>query len=204
MNLRQYSTYLNKLKDALLVGHGLALISIAQQAELLAKKNVTKNFTGRSGRKLSGRLLNSIFTRFETNRGAIKYYQAYVGSRGTPYAAIHEFGGKITPKKAKALWLKNYEVPSKYRRITPTEFFNKKNSRQANGVKYRMTIKNGKLTTAGVEENGNYLPLFFMRDFVNIPERPYLRPAVKDATKNISKESKRWILDVMRKRGLDG
>lgn len=163
---------------------------MTQRAETLAKQNSTKQFIGRNGRRLSGRMLNSIFSGFEKGR---VLPTSFVGTRGIPYGRIHEEGGEIHPVKAKHLWVKNYEAPNKFKRLTPTEFMK---AMRANPDEYAIIPSQpGGLIAALIDKTSGEVdePLFFLKKKVKIPKRPYLRPAVKEATKDFAKITARMI-----------
>lgn len=189
-------------RSAIVRGHAAALLEITLKAEGYAKRNVTTNFIGRNGRKLSGRLLNSIFSGFNVSPG-LSLPTGFIGTRGLPYGAIHETGGTITPKKAKYLWVKNYYA-DKYRRLTPKQWFTmfQKTARdRGDGVNYEFRYnKSGKPWAAGVEEDGEFTPLFYLRDQVTIPARPYIMPAVERAVDDYAPAVTRHIRAELRKR----
>lgn len=215
-NISELQAYLKQTRSNLVKGYGLALIQTTQEIEGLAKRNVTQQFTGRNKRTLTGRLLNSVFSGFEKKANGLP--TAFVGVRGIPYGAIHEFGGVITPKKAKNLWLKNHDVPSKYKRMTPREFVEnmKKSGKGLSRGQESFSIiptKKGGLI-AVVQKNfitgdsglsakslqNKVIPLFFLRKKVTIPKRPYLTPAIKQGVKKMPKNINRQILNVLRQK----
>lgn len=174
--LQEMAEYLQGLRDNSQKASGLALIQTMTLSEKYAKQNAKKQFTGRGGRKLSGRLLNSIFSEYS---GEGKDQTGYLGTRGIPYGAIHEFGQKGHPlrRKRRWLWIKTEEAwkNSTFKRLTPSEFY-KRAKRKNSGYFYfggaAMYEKN----------NGDEIPLFWLKKNVDIPERPYLRPAIEDAS----------------------
>jgi len=186
--------YIAEIKSGFKRAHALAAVEMGQKAELIAKKNIIKNFTGRNGYRLTGRLLNSVFWALDTktNNG---FPKLLVGVRGIPYGAIHEFGGKITPKKAKNLWVKNYNAPKQFKRMSPTEFIQAKNQNPGQYIILNKTafwrdtgskVRARKSVLKGAKLSGNasdWHALFFLMKKVTIPERPYLRPAVKEVSK---------------------
>jgi len=179
---------LMKTKDAFKRASILALISTANRAELIAKKNAKEQFTGRWGRTLSGRLLNSIFHEYG---GSSKKPVAYVGTRGIAYGRIHEEGGTIVPQNAKFLWQRLPDINkkgSKFRRLTPFEFYALAKSQS--DFFYHKT-DDGKLFAAYAGPRKIQL-LFYLRKKVKIPARPYLNPAVKEAIKYWPKEVQRF------------
>jgi phage gpG-like protein len=181
--------YLRTTKDAAMKAYVQSLLSFLTQAEAQAKRNATRQFTGRRGRKLSGRLLNSIYTALEIVNGKPK---GVIGTRGIPYGAIHEFGGDITPKKAKNLWVKQWGGKAdKFRRLTPTEFIKLKEQNPSQYKIFRSQKNN--LIAAYTPTAGEVVPLFVLRQRVTIPERPYIRPAVETALKGFPEKMRQNI-----------
>lgn len=115
-----------------------------------------KQFIGRMGRRLSGRLFNAIFTevKIEGDQPVL-----YSGTRGIPYGRIHEYGGTIYPKpenKMQKLWIPNPTSPAK--RMTPREFIRSR--------------------------PGPLSDYFLLADKSEIPERPYIRPGLEHGFKD--------------------
>lgn len=180
--ISELADYIQASKDATLKAYTRALLSFLSHAEAEAKRNATRQFIGRNGRRLSGRLLNSIYTDVVFDSSSNKLPVGVIGTRGIAYGRIHEYGGKIEPKKAKHLWLKQWGGRAdKFRRMTPTEFINEKN---ANPKEYKIfTSKKNNLIAAYTPAGGDIVPLFVLRSSVTMPERPYIRPAVETALK---------------------
>jgi hypothetical protein len=182
-SIEQLVDYVKKTQNATFKAYTRALLSMLSHAEAEAKRNITRQFVGRNGRKLSGRMLNSVFfdVQFDASKGNLPI--GVFGTRGIPYGRIHEYGGEIRPKKAKHLWLKQWGGRAdKFRRMTPTEFIKEKNS---NPKEYKIFMsKKNNLIAAYTPANGDIVPLFVLRQRVTIPERPYLRPALETALKD--------------------
>ncbi len=174
VDIQDFIAYLRTLPRGFERSRGKAL----QQTSVLARNESLKNargqFIGRNGRRLSGTLLNSIFSSIE-NEGT-KPVGFVVGVRNIPYGAIHEFGGKIEPVKAKKLWIPQYKFAGK---MTPREFIRSK--RQQPGLFFLNDEVAGKWENPESKAR-TLVPLFFLVDEVRIPERPYLRPAIEVAT----------------------
>lgn len=204
--IRELTSYMMRTRSAVIQAHSRALIQVASNAELLAKKNSKEQFTGRNGRTLTGRLLNSIFKGFEFD-GDGDLPTAFIGTRGIPYGRIHEYGGKIEPKKAKYLWLKNHRAKA-FKRLTPSQWFTlfmnsraSKISKKQSVAKFRFSFnRTGKPWAAGVESNKEFVPLFFLKDMVKIPARPYLTPAAKEAVKNYPAEASKQLRKLLSER----
>ena len=214
-NIRGLVNYIKTTKSAVFRGFSLAFLQAIEGARGEAIKNAKKNFTGRMGRKLSGRLINSIFAEVDVpSKGSDKVPSGSLGTRGIPYGAIHEFGGGIDPVNAKHLWVKvNHK--GKFKRLTPTEFFELRKKEQLRGkartrlkrkglagpdrktgasraFKKRKTFdvfesRKGNLIAAEVTHLKTKVkvnPLFALKDHVDIPERPYIRPAIRKSFRN--------------------
>lgn len=184
--------YIRSVKGSTYKTYTRALLASLSQAEAEAKRNITRQFVGRNGRRLSGRLLNSVFhtVSFDSNKNGLP--TGILGVKGIPYGLIHEYGGTITPKKAKNLWIKQWGGRAdKFRRLTPTEFINLKKS---NPEQYKIfRSKKNNLIAAYTPAAGQVVPLFVLRQKVTIPERPYLRPALETALKDFPKGFKAEI-----------
>ncbi len=79
-----------------------ALRQIVDEAAYLVESLVKENISGKILKVRTGQLRRSITTQLG---GSIKKPWARVGTN-IIYAAIHEFGGVITPKNAPYLWFK--------------------------------------------------------------------------------------------------
>ncbi len=190
--VRQLVDYISQVESVAKKAYGVALIETAQDAEKFAKLNAKKQFKGRYGYTLSGRLLNSIFHDYKM---APDGPTAFVGTRGIPYGRIHEEGGTIKAgtKNAKYLWQRLAHKGSPFRRMTPSEFFN--NAKKSGKYIYLKTKSQGKgkRWVAGHMEKGkaktgkafvgSFTPIFLLRDYVTIKKRPYLYPAAVRAGK---------------------
>ena len=212
-NITELVSYLQQTRNLFIKGYGLALIEMTQDVEKRAKQNATNQFKGRNGYTLTGRLLNSIFSGFEKRGKGLPI--GFVGVRGIPYGAIHEFGGVITPKKAKNLWVKNYHAPKKFKRMTPTEFIDKMKSNPTSDLKGGretfsiITSKDKKTKIAALVQNYVTRPdkvtaLFFLRQKVTIPKRPYLSPAIVDGVTGFHKGINKQITMLIRQNFFGG
>lgn len=152
----------------------LTQTAVIKDAELRAKQNAQKTFKGLNGRRLSGTLMNSIYSGFEKASGD-RYPVGFIGVRNIPYGAIHEFGGTITPKKAKNLWIPQYKNAG---RMTPREFMS---LREANPQLYGFNGRAAGKWLGTDKETRQFTPFFFLAKKAVIPERPYLRPALEVA-----------------------
>lgn len=179
-NIKELSQYLRRTRSAIVRGHAETMLRVTLEAEALAKRNATKVFIGRNGRKLSGRLLNSIFSSFTPFNEGQSLPRGYIGTRGIPYGAIHEFGGQIEPVQAKWLWIKQHGGPAdQFRRLTPKEFVAKM---KAKDRRFKIVGKGttGKVAIFQALKDSDPIKLFALASSVTIPARPYLRPAVEE------------------------
>lgn len=166
-----------------------ALVKVTLDAERNAKANSAVQFTGRNGYTSSGFLLNSIYSGFEGNDQNLT---GYVGARA-PYARIQEQGGTVVPKKAKHLWVKNFNVGGAVKRMTPSEFMQAKEHDPKHFAIFR--AKSGTLVAWQLQGRGPYAKataLFFLLDRVDIPARPYVQPAVQAAAEAFPLEFARF------------
>jgi phage gpG-like protein len=161
--------HVGEIKDKIQVAKVKAFIATMQLAESFAKRNSTQQFTGRNNRTLTGNLLNNIYVSYKIQGDKMI---GELGVKTIPYGAIHEFGGIIEPKKAKKLWIPQYANAKK---MTPTEFMNLKKSNS------REYFLNDKVAGRKIGER-SIIPYFYLVDQVKIPERPYLRPALQEAS----------------------
>lgn len=187
--------------------HGLALIDVAQEAKALAHKNLARNFKTTSegrletGRKLTGGLKKGIDV--EVHRSPSGLPQASLVVKGVPYAAAQEYGSTHGPRRAKHLWVKvDYKSP--FKRLTPREFINLKKQGYHNKVGYSLfKSKKGNLIAAKIRRlkgrDPEIRPLFVLKDQVTIPERPFLRPAAKEAARMYPALFRRYEKDVISK-----
>jgi phage gpG-like protein len=155
------------------------LAKLGSLAHAEAIKNSKKQFIGRGDRTLTGRLMNSIFWRVGKHEGKDT---AFVGVRGIPYGRIHEYGGKITPKKSKFLWVRSPYAArkgSKFKNFTPSDFYN---AVKTDPTHYFYGGSFGSTGTAMYKRGKTFEALFFLKKSVWIPERPYLRPAATVAS----------------------
>ncbi len=153
-----------------------ALTATMLKAEALAKKNSTQQFTGRNDRRLSGRLLNSIYSGVEKSGPD---FVGVLGVRDVPYAAANEFGVTVKPKpdnKMQRLWIPQRKNSG---RMTPKEFINLKRARPGD------YFLNDKVAGKWMNKRTRRLtPLFFLVKEATIPERPFLRPALEMAAES--------------------
>lgn len=176
LDIRQIVDYIKNMESGVRKAITKAHVAMMLKAEALSKGNAQRQFIGRNDRRLSGALMNSIYSGFEQAEG---YPVGFIGVRNVPYGAVHEFGtdglpgGVIKPVKAKKLWIPQYKTIGK---MTPREFIRMKMQNP------NMFFLNDKV--AGKWENPKskakrLIPMFFLVDKVRIPARPYIRPAIE-------------------------
>ena len=209
-NIRELTKYMMATRSAVIRGHSAAMIELTLDAEKRAKVNAKTQFIGRGERTLTGRLLNSIFSGFTLTQGR-SLPSGFIGTRGIPYGRVHEYGDTIRPVKAKHLWVKNFRGKAKkFKRMTPKEWFTQfkssvgssgsagsgKNAKQ----KFQFGFNRaGEPYAAGVNNKGEFTPLFFLKDEVKIPARPYLTPAVRDAMANYPRAANKHLRSALSK-----
>lgn len=125
-NIRQMTNYMMRVRNVYLAAHIDTLLRVTNEALAETIKNEKKQFTGRNERRLTGNLMRSTTAEFSgdfrTVKNITRLPRGFIVVK-TPYAAIHEHGGEIRPKKAKNLWIK-LAHSGKFKRMTPTDFFN--------------------------------------------------------------------------------
>jgi phage gpG-like protein len=129
-----------------------------------------------------GRLLNSIKTEVGTVSGGKG--RAYVSSVGVPYAAIHEFGGRIRSKKAFGLavpfapWAKDRTL----RQVGKHIIVRKQNpTGKFLGYAFVKDRHTNKKVSPFRDGSVSHLIL----KFVDIPARPFFFPGVRSSTSAI-------------------
>jgi len=178
LDIREIVDYIKGMESGIRRAITKAHVATMLKAEAFAKSNAQRQFIGRNDRRLSGALMNSIYSGFEKEAG---YPVGFVGVRNVPYGAVQEFGteglpgGVIKPVKAKKLWIPQHKNIGK---MTPREFIKLKMQNP------RMFFLNDKV--AGQWENPKskakrLIPMFFLVDKVKIPARPYIRPGIESA-----------------------
>lgn len=148
------------------------------RALTVLEARVVQNIRKDSGLQVrTGKLLNSI------GKSKAVYEEDGVivgelGPKGVPYAAIHEFGGTITPVKAKALTIPT----SENRRADGTAKI------PANQLENSFIAKGMIFAKFGKGKNAQITPMFILKQSVDIPARPYMRPALAATQEQIMKD----------------
>lgn len=191
LNMRELIEFVRDLPRGVNRALMLAQVVTIQDAELNAKRNAQRQFTGRNDRRLSGTLMNSIYSGFEQgSSGGLPI--GFIGVRNIPYGAIHEFGGEIKPKRARKLWLPKYANAGK---MTPREFMGR---RKSDPSQYFLNDKVAGKWVGAEARSRQLIPLFFLVDKVTIPERPYLRPAMEVSLERFPDHFERFLKDEIR------
>jgi phage gpG-like protein len=114
----------------------------------------------------------------------------WAGGSGVVYARIHEQGGVVTPKRAKALTVPlpgamtaSGVVRGDARSFSDTFLLKRK----------------GKDPVIMQRKGKNVVPLFVLKKRVKIPKRPYLRPAIEARIPSLRSEIRKQIKMGMRK-----
>jgi phage gpG-like protein len=146
---------INQLPQVVYKDMGETILTVTLLVEAAAKANVKKNFKG------IGTLADSITHKILKVAGL-----AVTGVVGTnlAYAAIHEFGGTITPKNANWLTIPFAGVKGRARDYDNTFFAWSKN-------KHLILFQR-----VGKDE---VIPLFVLVKESEVPARPYLNPALE-------------------------
>jgi len=189
-NIKELSAYIRNTKSVVVKTYAETMLRVTLKAEGYAKRNATQNFTGRNNRKLSGRLLNSIYSGFDSFKAGQSLPRGFIGTRGIPYGRIHEEGGTIVPKKAQWLWIKQHGGKAdNFRRLTPREFVQKMKSKDR---RFKILGKGtpGKVAIFQALKGGDMVKLFALAKSATIPARPYLQPAVDQAVKDFGSIAK--------------
>ena len=138
-----------------------------------AKQNAQYKVLRRRKGKGTGNLARKIFAKVKTDKDVVKG-SLNVDLKKVPYAAIHEEGGTIKPKKGQWLTIPFKGVKGKARDFKNTFFIRKSNTKAFIFQNLGKT-KTGKQRRRG---GGTFKPLFTLVKKVEIPKRPYLRPAI--------------------------
>lgn len=195
-DLQDVVRYIRSLDDKFEAQTMKALLATSQMAKKYAVENSKREFIGRNGKTLGGTLSNNIISGLEDGDG--RYPDIYAGTKTIPYGRIHEYGGEINPVKAKKLWIPQYAAAKK---MTPREFMDKM---RANPKMYHLfpgaAMKatgpiNGPLGSKKSAQRG-WIPLFFLVDQVKMPERPYIRPALKSAMSHFPLYMEKFLMGV--------
>lgn len=206
--IRQLAAVIKRISDNTRLAEIRALIRTTQKAELLAKTNARNNFTGTKIRPKTGALMNAIFSGIELSKnrrdakvsridivGGVVGVKSRKGRAGTrPYGRIHEYGGTIKPVKAKNLWIpllgpKSSGLAGRFKNMTPSDFVAAMQSR--NDPTARFAIIPGRSNPVAIvtlkrqyksgKVKSKIIAMFSLRKSVEMPERPYIRPAIAEA-----------------------
>jgi hypothetical protein len=199
--IRQLAAVIKRISDNTRLAEIRALIRTTQKAELLAKTNARNNFTGTKIRPKTGALMNAIFSGYEISKnrkdivGGVVGVKSRKGRSGTrPYGRIHEYGGTIKPVKAKNLWIpllgpKSSGLAGRFKNMTPSDFVAAMQA--SNDPTARFAIIPGRSNPVAIvtlkrqyksgKVKSKIIAMFSLRKSVEMPERPYIRPAIAEA-----------------------
>lgn len=195
---QELAEYIQKTRSKIIQAHAETMLRLITEAEALAKRNATRQFIGRNGRRLSGRLLNSIYSGFTPFNPGQSLPKGYIGTRGIPYGRIHEEGGTIKPVNAKWLWIKQWGgAADQFRRMSPSDFVQRMKSKDR---RFQIVGKGmpGKVAIFRALKNEEPTVLFSLASSVEMPARPYLRPAVEEVMTKYGETAKKVMAQRLR------
>lgn len=200
-DIKDLSRYIQTTKNSVKRSYSETLLRVTQQAEAFAKQNSTKQFVGRNGRRLSGRLLNSIFSGVNPFTTGTGMPTGFVGTRGIPYGRIHEVGGVIVPVKRTWLWIKQWGgAADRFRRMTPRDFVGKLKQKDRDFKILGKKNSKGKIAVYQPRsDTRSMVKLFALAKRVNMPARPYLTPAADKAVKMFGTIARKILNRTLRK-----
>lgn len=148
------------------------------RALTLLEASIVQNIR-RQFRQRTGTLMNSIAESKQVREEGDKLV-GEIGAIGVKYGLIHEEGGLIKPRKAKMLAIPLDPVlgPDGIARSNPLDF---------KGKSFWYTSAAGSLFLAQPKGKSIEL-LFLMRNQVQMPARPYLRPALEKNRERIAEK----------------
>jgi len=157
---------------------------VGLETALDAQSRATLRASGRVLASRTGRLRQSIVGSSKGRSGAVVDVSlragGRVGNRSVPYAAAHEFGSTIRPKRARMLRIPLPAAltsagvdrfPSPLRQ-TGAGLFYLRRSRRGNLILFNRVTSE---------------PWYVLRDKVEIPARPFLRPSLLEAGRAVPK-----------------
>lgn len=130
-----------------------------------------KKLSGQVLKRRTARLADSIGYKVE-EKGT-----SFIGGVGTPvvYSVIHETGGTIRAKNAKYLTIPLSDA------MTPAGVVRKPARQWADT--FVRKIRNNLFIFS--KESGSPVPIFLLKKSVNIPKRPYIKPALQETKDKI-------------------
>lgn len=158
---------LKELKDSIGATEKNFLITVSKTAKKILLEDIVvdaqENVVGKVLKARSGSLARAIYGKVTVKDKSV-ILELGADLKKAPYARIHEYGGVIVPKKAKAL-----TIP-----LNGTMGF----AREHSGLFIWKSPKSGKLFLAK-SDGGNLKLMYLLAKKVTMPERPYLRPAME-------------------------
>lgn len=161
--------------------------SISQQmrrALTTLEAEIVQNVRSKSGLHVrTGALLNSIGGSKKVTVNSDGSVTGQIGSVGIPYAAIHEFGGTV-----KAVNKQYLAIPTEENRRndgSPIVTTDALRAMQKLGLSF---IDKGVIFQKTSKEDQTPIAMFILKKSVDIPARPYLRPALAAKQDQILKD----------------
>ena len=162
----------------------VSALDYAAQGETRAKTRASTKLTVRSGR-LAGSIAGRVVKRSGYSGGKLS---AGGGGEDVKYAAAHEYGAVITPKKAKFL-----TIPVHPELKTAVGVGRVQSARDVPGLTFAQSLGGQPVLLHQVTGEVWYL----LRKRVEIPERPYMRPSLKDIEKRMMPEVRSALKGVL-------
>lgn len=151
--------------------------------------------SGQSLRRRTGTLARSVEGVYEVVNGLPRVRVGVFRGPARAYARIHEFGGVITPKRAKTL-----AVPVGPRAVTPAGVSKFASPRLYPGELQYIPINRGNLAAilvdardANKKAEGRMKATYLLLRRVKIKPRPYLRPGIMEYLPELASEVNRAI-----------
>lgn len=168
-------------------------VQVIKNADATFNKTQRENSKGKAQAGSKGSLRNSVSIIADNGRFGVQ-----VGGPSAPYAAIHEYGGIITPKNAKYLTVPaGPKYVGKRAREFDLQFIQFKSGAKA------LVLKSALEILAGRKNVGGKLPkdavAFWLRDSVTMPKRPYIEPAIQEVLSNA-----KWVSRIVQTTGGKG
>ena len=158
---------------------------------------IVKNVRSASGLNVrTGALLNSIGGSKKVTTQPDGSVTGEIGSVGIPYAAIHEFGGTVKAKNKQYLAI---PLPENRRPDgSPIVTTDALRALQKLGLAF---IDKGVIFQKSSKEDQTPMPMFVLKKSVDIPARPYLRPALAAKQDQILKDFGLFIQAAFKPKG---
>jgi phage gpG-like protein len=154
------------------------------RALTILEAEILQNVRSRSGLHVrTGALLNSISASKKVESTGAGNFTAQIGSVGVPYASTHEFGGLILPKNRQFLAIPT--VANQRPDGSPIVTTGQLQIMQKLGMAF---IHNGTIFQRLGGKESAPQPMFVLRRSVEVPARPFIRPALAAKQDQIMKD----------------